>query len=242
MGKAKYLSQEFFPQLADLLESSNCLLVIISQVRQNIDPMSFEKYARAGGKAMDFYCHSVLWLANINKIKKMGRAIGITVKAKTTKSKTPRPYREMYFDMKFDYGLDNTATNVDFLFDLRTDKGEVIKDAGGSWEGATELNLDNLKKFLADNNVEDLYRETVCAKLKKSEVMEWLENHETLKDSYNETFMNKMKREELIQYIEEHNLEEELKKRVEDKWEAIEASIRTNRQPKYRKALPESLG
>ena len=81
--------------------------------------MSFERYVRAGGKAMDFYCHSVLWLANIDKIKKKGRAVGITVKAKTTKSKTPRPFREMYFELRFDYGLDDTSTCVDFLFDFR---------------------------------------------------------------------------------------------------------------------------
>jgi len=94
MGKAKYLSQEFLPQLSDLLERKNCLLIIISQVRENLDVMSFDKFVRAGGKALDFYCHTALWLANVNKIKVKGRTIGATIKVKTTKSKTPRPYRE----------------------------------------------------------------------------------------------------------------------------------------------------
>lgn len=232
MGKPKYLSQEFFPQLADKIEKTNCLLIVISQVRQNIDPMSFEKYTRAGGKAMDFFCHTVLWLANINKIKKKGRAVGITVKAKTTKSKTPRPYREMFFELKFDYGLDNTATNVDFLFDFRTDKGEIVKDAQGSWDGK-ELSLDNLKLFLQENGVEEEYRNTVQPKLKKSEVMEWLENHPTLSQKYSKMFSDKMPREELIQYIEDNNLVDELKNKVEEKWEAIEKSIATTRRPKY---------
>ena len=232
--KPKYLSQEFFPKLSEIIENTNCLLIIISQVRQNIDPMSFEKYVRNGGKAMDFYCHTVLWLANISKIKNKGRATGVVVKAKTTKSKTPRPYRECFFELKFDYGLDNTATCVDFLFDFRTEKGELIKDSKASWNGI-EPSLDNLKAFLTDNGWEDEYRANVHPKLKKSEVIEWLsenENEEIVK-KYNSTFGNKMEREELIQYIEDNNLIDELHRRVEEKWESIEESIKSTRKPKY---------
>jgi len=239
MGKPKYLSQEFFPQLTDLLESTQVLLIVISQVRENIDPMSFSKYNRAGGKAMDFYCHTVIWLANINKTKKKGRAIGVTVKAKTTKSKTPRPYREMYFSLLFDYGMDNTGTNVDFLFDFRTDKGEIVKDAKASWSGK-ELSLDNLRQFLSENDVEEEYRSTISKKLKKSEVMEWLAGHETLAERYKETFLTTMSREDLIAYIEDNDLTETLKNRVEEKWEAIELSIKTTRRPKYSVPLPKN--
>lgn len=239
MGKPKYLSQEFFPQLADLLEKSNVMLVIISQVRENIDPMSFTKYSRAGGKAMDFYCHTVLWLANINKMKKKGRPIGVTVKAKTTKSKTPRPYREMYFSLMFDYGLDNIGTNVDFLFDFRTEKGELVKDAAASWDGKAST-LDNLKQFLIDNGVEDFYRTNIYPTLKKSQVQEWLDNHETLGDLYRTTFVNSMKRDDLIEYIEKNGLQDELQTRVRAKWEELEQSIRTDRPAKYSNQLSKN--
>lgn len=233
--KPKYLSQEFFPQLAELIENTNCLLIIISQVRQNIDPMSFEKYTRSGGKAMDFYCHTVLWLANVNKIKRKGRAIGITVKAKTTKSKTPRPYRECYFELKFDYGLDDTATCVDFLFDFRTEKGEIIKDAKAAWKENKEINIANLKAFLAENGIEQFYRENVHPKLKKSEVIEWINSDAPpeIKEKFKAEFSELMTRDELINYIEENGLIDELHKRTDEKWEAIEESIATKRKPKY---------
>jgi hypothetical protein len=42
-----------------------------------------------------------------------------------------------------------------------------------------------------------------------------------------------MTREELIQYIEDNSLQEELEKRVEEKWESVEDSIRTTRRKKY---------
>ena len=75
MGKQKYLSQEFFPQLCDTIENCNVLVIIISQIRENCDMFSFEKYSRSGGKAMDFYAHSVLWLATCKKIEKKDMAV-----------------------------------------------------------------------------------------------------------------------------------------------------------------------
>jgi recombination protein RecA len=234
MGKAKYLSQEFFPQLADLLEKKNGLLIIISQVRDNVDPMSFERYSRTGGKAMDFYCHTVLWLAQVHKIKKRERAIGVTVKAKTTKSKTPRPYRELFFNLLFDYGIDNIGTNIDFLYDLLTNTGLLVKNASVRW-GDKEGTLAELRQFLQAQNIERLYRKKVSPKLKRNEVAEWLENNENkaIVKAYHNEFGSVMNRDDMIAYIEKNSLQSELKRKVVEKWESIEESIRVKRAPKY---------
>ena len=233
-GKPKYLSQEFFPQLAEMIETKNGLLIVISQIRDNIDPMSFEKHSRAGGKAMDFYCHTVLWLAQVNKIKKKNRAIGVTVKAKTTKSKTPRPYREVFFQLIFDYGIDNIASNIDFLFDLLTPTGMPVKDAKVSW-GMSSYSIEDIKNFLADIKKENFYRKNIHPKLKRSEVMEWLnsEGNELLLNKFNKRFVNEMSRSDLVLYIEANNLQKELTQKVVDKWEQIEESIKTHRPRKY---------
>lgn len=233
LGKAKYLSQEFFPQLADLLERTNCLLIIISQVRENLNPMSFNKLVRSGGKAMDFYCHTVLWLAAVKKIKRKDRVVGVVVKAKTTKSKTPRPFREGTLIIDFYYGIDDIATNIDFLYDFRTDTGELIKNASAVWEYGKEINLDNLKQFLIDNNLTDRYEAEVGSKLKKSEILEWVNTDKDIKDKFSAVFGAEMGRDELIHYIEDNNLEDELKRRVKEKWESIEASVKTSRKTKY---------
>lgn len=233
LGKAKYLSQEFFPQLADLLERTNCLLIIISQVRENLNPMSFNKLVRSGGKAMDFYCHTVLWLAAVKKIKRKDRVVGVVVKAKTTKSKTPRPFREGTLIIDFYYGIDDIATNIDFLYDFRTDTGELIKNASAVWQYGKEINLDNLKQFLIDNNLTDRYEAEVGSKLKKSEILEWVNTDKDIKDRFSAVFGAEMGRDELIHYIEDNNLEDELKRRVKEKWESIEASVKTSRKTKY---------
>jgi len=235
MGKAKYLSDTFFPQLADVIENKNGLLIIISQVRTNIDPMSFEKYTRAGGKALDFYCHTVLWLANINKIKRKDRAVGVTVKAKNNKSKTPRPYREGYLTIYFDYGLDNISTNIDFLFDLRTPSGQLQKEKLACWSEATDVSITDIKEFLQENKKEVYYRKNVFPKIKHDEFMEWIneDKQKALLKKLNMQFSSKMKRDDLVAYIETNSLQKELTQRTVEKWEMIEKSIASNRPPKY---------
>mgnify|MGYP005637691503 CR=1 FL=1 len=127
METAKFLSQEFFRTLADDFEDKNVLLIIISQIRYNIDVLSFEKYTRAGGKALDFYAYAVLWLAKLSTIDVRGNAIGTVIKAKTTKLKAPKPYRECVLSLLFDYGIDNIGSNIDFLYDLRGKRGDLLK-------------------------------------------------------------------------------------------------------------------
>lgn len=180
LEKQKFLSREFFAQLMDLIQKKKILLVMISQVRDNIDPFSFKKFYRAGGKAMDFYAHTCLWLANVNHIINKNIPIGITVKALNDKSKTPRPYRSCFIKLYFEYGLDDITTNIDYLYDFLTPKGQLIKNPKGQWN---ELEV--------------------------------------------------MSRKELIDYVEKNNLQKELRKKVRDKWEDIENSVKLNRKPKY---------
>lgn len=240
MEKAKYLSQEFFPQLAGLIEDKKALLVIISQVRDNVEAFSFEKYVRAGGKAMDFYCHTVLWLASIAKIKRLDRSIGTVNKARTTKSKTPRPYRECLFSLIFDYGLDNTGSNIDFLYDLRGDSGALLdKSKSIVWNGV-EQSKATLQEFLEANKAwEDCraaYKESTGKGEvpKKSFMLEWIQNNKGLCQLYEDHFGASMTRDELIEFVESKGLQEELTQKVVEKWEAIEDQIKSNRAPKYR--------
>jgi len=176
MEKSKFLS-ELFRILIGKIQDSNCLIIIVSQVRDNVGVSFGEKHRRSGGKALDFYAHTCLWLAEAEKHRQKNRVTGVTIKAKTKKSKTSRPFREGLIDIIFDYGVDNIGTNINYLFDLKTPEGKTrAKRTKVEWDG---------------------------------------EEHT---------------RDSLIAFIEENNLEDELAKRVVDKWEAIEASIASNRK------------
>lgn len=242
MSKQKYLSKEFFPQLCSEIEEKNILVIIISQIRENIDPGSFEKYSRSGGKAMDFYAHSVLWLAGAKKILRKETPVGNVVKAKTTKSKTPRPYRECLFDFLYDYGLDDIGTSVDYLFDLRTDKGELNKKAAAiKWDGDNNFDKKSLKEFLEENDLYERFENSKYYDMDGTDadnMFAFIQSKKDYKTKFNEKFGDTMTRDELIAYIEENNLEDELRTRVDNKWEEFEDSIKSNRKARFYATQP----
>jgi RecA/RadA recombinase len=240
MGKAKYLSREFFPQLCNLLKDKNILVVIVSQIRQNITPFSFEKYVRSGGKALDFYGHTVLWLATLKKIKSNNRVVGVVVKAKTTKSKTPRPFREGNFSIIFDYGVDNIGSNIDYLFDLRGDSGELLaKSKSIAWGSDKKQTTATVKKFLSGitvgkkNNKMTAYEAVGIKRPTLEDMLSFIDSNPDIKADYVSICGETFNRTSLIEHIENNQLEDILEDRVVEKWELLEQSISSNRKPRY---------
>jgi recombination protein RecA len=128
-SKAKQLSVLFRTRVR-AVERSRVLLLIVSQVRDNIGAMFGEKHKRSGGKAMDFYASLVLWLAHIKTLKKtvnkVERPIGVTIRAKVKKNKISLPFRECDFDFLFGYGVDDIGAGVNWLAEVgRLDEMEL---------------------------------------------------------------------------------------------------------------------
>lgn len=234
MNKPKFLSQEFFPDVSDWTEKKNVLLIIISQTRDKIDSI-FKEQTRAGGKALDFYGHTALWLSVVSKTKRKGRIVGVIIKAKTKKSKTPRPFRECVFPLLFDYGTDNVGANIDYLFGLRGENYELLKKAQAIVWNGKETNLSNLKEFMEKKGKLETYRKEVESTIKKSNLLEWIGEQGDLKADFEKTFGTPVTREELIAWIEKNQKERELTGRVTEKWEKTESEIRTQRKSKYSK-------
>jgi recombination protein RecA len=118
MAKAKLLS-EFFRKSANTIENTKTLLLIVSQVRENIGVMFGEKYRRAGGKALDFYASQIVWLAKIETLKrtisKVERPYGVAIKAKVKKNKVGLAFREADFEFLFGYGVEDTFASINWL-------------------------------------------------------------------------------------------------------------------------------
>lgn len=130
LGKQKYASKRFFKKLCKDVEEAevDITLVIISQVRQKIGVTFGETRYRAGGDAMNFYTHLVIWLAEKKKLKKttLGheRVYGIDVKARVKRSKVWKPYRDIDFKIIFDYGIDDVWSLMDWYFGYTKDSLE----------------------------------------------------------------------------------------------------------------------
>lgn len=236
-GKQKFLSS-FFADQVDDLEQKNCLLILTSQYRDNINSKIPGQKSTSGGKALKYYCHTILDLSVVSKIEAAGRWIGSVVKARTrNKSRTERPGREIFYTVYFTRGIDNVGSNIDYLFNLRTSEGK-LKDADVCWGGEMPT-LDNVPEWLKKNELLEKYetyartvtgRKTVNLDL----VYDWAV--EGIKDAsgkiiqgpacpelYKKTFGRRMSRDELRKVCEESAEERKtLRQLVINKWEAEE--------------------
>jgi recombination protein RecA len=111
-----------FRKLNKKIEKSKVLLIIVSQVRENINAMFGEKYRRSGGKALDFYASQIFWLAHTGMlkrtVKKVERTYGVSIKANCKKNKVGFPFRTCEFDFIFGYGIDDVAASVNWLYEV----------------------------------------------------------------------------------------------------------------------------
>ena len=131
--KAKYFSGSFFNSMCSYMEGKDATIFCISQIRENIGVRFGSKYKRAGGKALDFYTHQVIWLREKKKLKRtfrgQERVYGVNTEGIFKRSKVAKPFRTAEFNILFDYGIDDINSMLAFLY------GPEVKSI--SWGGVT---------------------------------------------------------------------------------------------------------
>lgn len=118
-NKAKNLSQ-LFRRLVRKLAGAGVTVIIVSQIRSKIGDFGFgRKTTRSGGKALDFYASQVVYLQHVGQIPQtisgIKRIIGIEIKFMCDKNKISLPFRGGGFNIMFGYGIDDSASCVEWL-------------------------------------------------------------------------------------------------------------------------------
>ena len=172
MEKPKFISA-MLSRIIRKLDSTQSVIDIISQTRDNISATSFVKKTRRGGRALKFYATHEMWMAiakTLTKtVKGKKKVVGILCRVKITKNKTTGKLREIEFPIYYDYGIDDLGSCIDFLV------------AEGHWSGETkikakpfgEMSRAKLIRHIEDNNLE--------TELKKIVAKVWHEGEEALK-------------------------------------------------------------
>lgn len=154
LGKQRYASKRFFKKVCADIQSvgADCTLVIISQVRVKIGVTFGKKKYRAGGDALNFYTHAVVWLREIEKLSmtRLGqtRVYGVDVEAKVERSKVWKPFRTCQFRIIFDYGVDDIYSMMRYYFGpkkVKSNSGGDIEWLGERWK------RDNLYELFRTN-------------------------------------------------------------------------------------------
>ena len=175
MAKAKLMSQ-ILRTLKGQLAKTKSTLIIISQVRDNPNARPGQPTKRrAGGKALEFYCSHVVWLT-VTKTHKAGKKtqeiIGRQVEAKVSKNKLTGKIRSVFFDIFYDYGVDDIGACVDFLV-----KQEVIKQKGAYLDASC---LGYEESMHRAKLLEAIERDDAVAELHRLVQAAWQEKEESL--------------------------------------------------------------
>ncbi|MCP4763102.1 MAG: hypothetical protein GY870_15100 [archaeon] len=174
MGKAKGASS-ILRSITSKLYETDSILIIISQTRDNVDPMSPQKKTRSGGRALKFYATHEIWLSMKKKIKSKDLIIGNNIVGKVSKNKITGKERNFEFPIYYDYGVDDIQSCINFLVELKywkkSGKGKIIAEDFG-----IEGMMKKVIKEIEDNNLE--------RKLKRLVGKVWKEREDSVKLSH----------------------------------------------------------
>lgn len=157
MIKQKKLG-ELFRKLTQKIDKKNVLLLVVSQIRDAIGVTFGETKRRSGGKSLDFYAYQIIWLYNKGQIKNGNIVTGIEVKTKVKKNRCWKPFREVAFNILFEYGIDDLGSMIDYLVDnkfyLKSGNGRIVY-------GENNYSREDFIQFLSNNNKEQEVKDTV---------------------------------------------------------------------------------
>ena len=142
------------------LKKTNSLLIIISQVRDNLNAGNMgSPKTRSGGKALKHYSWQEIWLYLSKKIKSKERVIGVESIPKIGKNRETGKIREGKFPIYYDLGIDDISANIDFLLDEKhwTKTKQTIAAPEFDFEGTKA----KLISYIENNNLENQLKDVV---------------------------------------------------------------------------------
>jgi len=164
-SRAKQFSAAFRKYLYGIAQN-DLTVVAIDQTRDNIGLAFGPKHTVSGGKAMRFYASTRILLKLAGTIKnKHDVTIGIKVNFTIEKNKIAPPFRKGFFNLLFDYGIDDLTSNLEWLRDnsgLTTPMTRLQqKGSWWVWDDIKEQGADRLVRAIEDENRESEVKDEV---------------------------------------------------------------------------------
>lgn len=145
------------------IKKNGILMVCTNQVREGD-----HGEVTPGGRAVRFYSSLRLRIAMIQPLikstkiynKKVDKVVGIESSVYVKKSTVDAPYRECKIFIVFNYGVDDTLGNLQYIKDVTNDSmyNAVDHKYQSKWQAIAHIEQEGLEKKLR-NNVFDLWQE-----------------------------------------------------------------------------------
>ena len=168
MEKAKSMSTGFRKYIQDIGDQ-NIALIAADHIRAKTDAGSFgRKWTTHGGIAMQQYASTRVFLSHVGTLKnKYEEVTGVKIKFRIVKNKIAPPFREGFFYVVFDYGIDDVRSNLMWLKEEPQSKvaGNPINVKSKTWlcrkDTISNEGINGAIRYIEDNNREEDLQEIV---------------------------------------------------------------------------------
>jgi len=139
MERAKRMSAGFRKWLRTVAEN-DVTGGAVDHIRDAVGVVFGPQWTTSGGKAMQQYASTRIFLATSGSIKNARETeIGVWIRAKVVKNKIAPPHREVRFAVLFDYGIDDVRSNLEWLKENAGADGKLGQ--AGAWFSWGEAKL-----------------------------------------------------------------------------------------------------
>ena len=149
VGLHARLMSQALRKLTAAISRSNCVVIFINQLRENVGVMFGNPEKTTGGRALKFYASVRLDVRRTETLKQGGEMVGNHVKVKVVKNKVAPPFKQAEFDIMFGTGISREGE----ILDLASECNVVNKS--GAWYSYNGERIgqgrENVKIFLKDH-------------------------------------------------------------------------------------------